>query len=323
MTNAQLNAQREQARLAMERAKSRAKEPTDKNIPDDVEDLIIGDGVRQYKDMRELEKRLDAVMMRKWLDLHELRPQEQPRTRRLRVWISNTVENQPWQTKGFDESMFDFTTGPEGTYKVIIEGKLLEEEDANDDQDGEEEEKDAGKTKGEDNQPDEMDHDSTENPAEQTPAASPPKPRQKMSHFFKSITIEFDRKPGGLQDEGPTYIEWKKPPIPTGATTLPDSASFDRLEFTRKADENINITINLHRDETPERFALSKDLADLLDLEEATRDRVVTGILEYARLFNLQQDEERRLIHCDDQLRAVSSFLIPLHFAYLHRKSLY
>jgi SWI/SNF-related matrix-associated actin-dependent regulator of chromatin subfamily D len=54
-----------------EAAKKRAREPTDKNIPDGVEDVIIGDGVQRYKELRDIERRLDATMMRKRLDIRE------------------------------------------------------------------------------------------------------------------------------------------------------------------------------------------------------------------------------------------------------------
>lgn len=54
---------------ASDRAKLRSRKPTDKNIPDGVEECIIGDGVQRYKDLRDLERRLDATMMRKRLDI--------------------------------------------------------------------------------------------------------------------------------------------------------------------------------------------------------------------------------------------------------------
>ncbi|MCJ1388901.1 hypothetical protein MMC18_001752 [Xylographa bjoerkii] len=293
----------EEARLkARDEAARRARIPTDKNIPEGVEDLIIGDGVKQYRDMREIERRLDAVMMRKRLDLHEPRPQTHDRTRTLRIWISNTAENQPWQGRGLDENAFDFNTGMEGTFKVKIEGRVLEDEAVDVESDEEDVEKDTNATGDAENGGDAMDHDgATEAPQKATTA--PRKPRPKMSHFFKSIIIEYDRNKN-LQPENSGYIEWKKP-LPSNTANPPPMADFDTLEFERKSDENINCTINFYHDETPERYALSKELAEIIDLEEATRDRVVTGIWDYARAMNLQQDEEKRNIQCDERLRAV------------------
>lgn len=69
LTQAQMQAQQQQAEMASNRAKLRSRKPTDKNIPEGVEDCIIGDGVQRYRELRDLERRLDATMMRKRLDI--------------------------------------------------------------------------------------------------------------------------------------------------------------------------------------------------------------------------------------------------------------
>ena len=68
---AQAQQQAQQAAAAAKRAKNRAKRPTDKNMPEGVEDVIIGDGSQRYRDLREVERRLDATMMRKRADIME------------------------------------------------------------------------------------------------------------------------------------------------------------------------------------------------------------------------------------------------------------
>jgi len=314
-------ATREAEQKAKDSAKNRAKAPTDKTIPDGVEDIIIGDGVKQYKDMREIERRLDAVMMRKRLDLAEIKPQSHERSRTLRIWISNTAETQPWQGRRLEEDAFDFNTGMEGSFKVKIEGRVLDDGKTNADSDDEADDETA-KANGHPDNPDEMDHDGPSD-STKTPAATSTKPRPKLSHFFKRITVEFDRGKD-LHSDGVVPFEWKKPSnIPPNATTLPATADFDCLEFERKSDENVNCTVSLYRDETPECFAVSKDLMEIVDLEEGTRDRVVTGIWDYARALNLQQDDEKRLIQCDDRLRAVCTFVIALqHITNTHNRSL-
>ncbi|PQE26896.1 hypothetical protein CJF31_00003591 [Rutstroemia sp. NJR-2017a BVV2] len=99
-----------------EAAKKRAREPTDKNIPDGVEDVIIGDGVQRYKELRDIERRLDATMTRKRLDIREAvdrnvksqyNTDHTQRHRTLRIWISNTVEDQPWQSDTLDSRTKD------------------------------------------------------------------------------------------------------------------------------------------------------------------------------------------------------------------------
>jgi SWI/SNF-related matrix-associated actin-dependent regulator of chromatin subfamily D len=71
MTPAQVQAQQQQQLQANDRAKMRSRKPTDKNIPDGVEDCIIGDGVQNYRELSNLERRLDATMMRKRLDIKD------------------------------------------------------------------------------------------------------------------------------------------------------------------------------------------------------------------------------------------------------------
>ena len=302
-SNAQIMAQRNAAMMENEHAKRRARKPTDKNIPEGVENIIIGDGVQQYKDLREVERRLDAVMMRKRLDLQPSRQQNYERTKTLRVWISNTADNQPWQGRDLDENAFDFSPGTEATYRVKIEGRLLDDEDSEDSSDDENDDAKDTSNSNTAGDMDTMDHDGQEDSLKEVKKPSP-RPRKKFSHFFKSITVEFDRNKN-LQPDAASQIEWKKPPVPPNPANLPPIADFDSLEFERKSDENINCTINLYRDETPERYALSKELADILDTNEQTRAGIVMGIWEYVKAMDLQQDEEKRIFQCDDLLRAV------------------
>lgn len=284
-----------------ELAKRRARKPTDKNIPDGVEDIIIGEGAQQYKELREVERHLDAAMMRKRLDIQDSVQREGKSYKTLGIWISNTAENQPWQARGLDENAFDFSTGMEATYRVKIEGRLLEDEDADsslEDSDDEAELEEAGEKDA-----DAMEQDG-DDAAPKGKDTATTRPRKKLSHFFKSITVDFDRGKS-VQPDAASTIEWKKPPVHPNSTNPPASADFDCLEFERKSDENINCTINLVRDENPERYRLSKELSDLLDVQEATRGEIVTGIWDYVKALGLQEDDEKRGVRCDERLRAV------------------
>lgn len=296
--------------MAKQLAKRRARKPTDKNIPEGIEELIIGDGVQQYKRLREVERKLDAVMTRKKIDINQSSEHNSKRYRTLRIWISNTVDNQPWQGRGLDADMFDFNTGVESTYKVKIEGRLLDDDftdeytvESSDDDDKSEDDDDKSENEDSDDP-----GDSTEQGGKVLKKRKKPTHRHsktKLSHFFKAITVDFDRAKN-LQPDAVTQIEWKKPAPDPSASILPAAADFDCLEFERKSDENINCTINFHRDEKPERYVLSKELADVLDTEEDDRISIILGLWEYIKALNLQQDEEKRQIQCDDRLRAVS-----------------
>lgn len=283
MTQQQMEQYRHEQNRRIELARRQSKKPTDREIPDELGDVIVGDGVERYKKLRDVERRLDAVMMRKRLDISD--NTQRTHTRRegvLRIWISNTAEGQPWQvaeegamTFG-EDGTFDFGESSQATYRVKIEGKLLDDQAS--------------------------EYDRTEEEKKDDDARRP-----RLSHFFKSITIEFDRNPA-LQPDGYSAIEWKKPQ--TGSQNFdPNSSevSFDTLEFERKSDENMNVTINLVREVKTERFKLSPQLAEILDTEEEDRAGAVQGVWEYCRVMGLQEDEDRRSVVCDDALRKVGS----------------
>ena len=316
LLDAQNQANQEQIKRTAEQAamaKRRSEKPTDKTMPEGIEDLIVGDGVQQYKRMRELERKLDAVMMRKRLDQQESLHTATKKYSTLRIWVSNTVENQPWQGRDLDENAFDFTSGVEATYRVKIEGRVVEDEDADETSEKGSDDEDEDMTHG-----DSMQHDGP--PASEASKQPAIRQRTKLSHFLKAITVDFDRNKN-LQPDGTTQVEWKKPQVPLNAAVLPPQADFDCLEFERKSDENINCTINLYRDEVPERFTLSKELADILDTNEDDRASVIMGIWEYVKVMGLQQDEEKRSIQCDDRLRAVSLYShVPIPFQRQNQK---
>ncbi|EME46192.1 hypothetical protein DOTSEDRAFT_60862 [Dothistroma septosporum NZE10] len=271
LTQAQLQQQHLEQIRRQDYARRQAKKPTDRDIPDDISEAVVGDGVERYKQLREVEKKLDAVMMRKRLDISDNLQRRYTRCEGvLRVWISNTAEGQPWQLMeegaNNEDGMFELSES-NATFRVKIEGRLLD--------DPEEDEEDKP-------------------PATQRP---------RLSSFFKAITIDFDRDPN-LQPDQYSQIEWRKPqPGSQNYDAASSEAQFDTLEFTRKADENINITINLVRDEKNERFKLSPELAEILDTEEEDRAGAVQGIWEYCRAMGLQEDDDKRKIVCDEPLR--------------------
>lgn len=324
-------AARQQQERVQDEARRRASKPTDKTMPEGVDELIVGDGVPQYRKIRDVERKLDSVMTRKRLDMQDKYNTDQMpggsfsstggRTKRMKIWISNTVENQPWQGGGMDESAFDFTMGTEASYKVKIQGQLMDDEDLEDIEGGESDDQVVGEKGAGDkqkNSEDAMDtepdgEDAATKPSTPPQSSRPSQERTKLSHFFKSITVDFDRNKN-LQPQGMTQVEWKKPPTQPNMPTLPPAADFDSLEFERKSDENINCTLNFYRDEAPERYLLDKPLSELLDTMEDDRTSIVMGIWEYIKAMGLQQSDEKRYIHCDDRLRAVSHRPFPNSF---------
>ncbi|KAJ4518970.1 SWI/SNF and RSC complex subunit Ssr3 [Exophiala dermatitidis] len=273
------NQQLQQRNAAMEHqaAQRRARKPTDKNLPEGVEDLVIGDGVKQYNDLRQAEHRLDAYMLRKRLEIQDTMSRHVKREKTMRIWISTTPIDQPWQVSHNDDENITFDSLAEPKYQVKIQGRLLDWPD--DDSDTEDE--DAN-----------VDGNQEETQPKKTKDTNPPS--RPFTFFFKELKVEFE---DGFMGDPNYSVHWKKPPNHRPEDEL------DSLTFTRKADENMNVTICLTRDETPERFKLSPVLVDMLDMTEADRAEVVMAIWDYVKLFGLQEEDERRTIRCDDNLR--------------------
>lgn len=165
-----------------------------------------------------------------------------------------------------------------------------------------------------------MDTDSPAKSKQPKAIAAKPGQRHRFSHFFKALTVDFDRSKlaaaaGGRPAGMDASVEWKKPDRAPAApaAALPAMADFDEFTFKRNGEENTNITINLFRHEDPERFELSPELADVVDLREATRQEAVVGMWEYIKLMNLQEDEEKRNFRCDEVLRKVRPPVPPPH----------
>lgn len=298
----QLHEQQARELQRREQAKSQAKRPTEKDLPDGLDDVVIGDGVERYKKLRVVERKIDSIMMRKRMDIADSQARNHVRKRKLRVWISNTVKNQPWQQTSMEPESFDFGTDSQASFRVKIEGRLLDdnEDDILDDDD-------EPKAAEKDDAEKEADAMETDAKTKESSSAAPAD-RTRFSHFFKQINIDFDRS-ASLQPDGFSQIEWKKPAGTNRGTSIvqstSDQANFDCLEFERKSDENINITIKLYRDEQPERYRLSEDLARLLDTEEDYKANIIMGLWNYILEMGLQQDEDVRTVRLDENLKKV------------------
>ncbi|KAI9811568.1 MAG: SWI/SNF complex component snf12 [Phylliscum demangeonii] len=332
MSSAQIQAHHALAAQQAEMAKRRARKPTDQALPDGIDDIMVdGQLAHTYRALRQLERELDATMMRKRTDILDAVNRNVKRSKTFRIWISNTVENQAWQERPVDENAFDFSSNNQDpTYRVQIEGKLLDEKDDvldDDEDDGpdRDDDRDAPPDGG-----DAMDHDG----AEETKAATATVPtapisalagtRKRFSHFFKAITIEFDRgRPsdgagsadtGGGGGAARPIIEWTKPVVPPHTPNPSTASDFDAIYFERTSDENVDIRIKLVRDETPERFRLSDALAQVLDLDESDKTGVIVGLWYYVQAMGLQEEEERRMVRCDERLQQLfhrEHFLFP------------
>lgn len=210
----------------------------------------------------------------------------------MRIWISNTVEDQPWQINGHNIDKFDFAPNLEPSYRVKIEGRLLSDDDG-DETGGALDVEDAGVTE----------EASTASSQQNAQTQKQRSDKLRLSHFFKALKVDLKHSPFPMTAE--SIVEWKKPDRSQSSPNLPSAADFDELAFKRNGDENFDIIIKLYRYDDPERYEFSPELAEIVGMNEGTRQEAVLKVWEYIKVLGLQEDEEKRNFRCDDLLRKV------------------
>ncbi|KAL1920286.1 uncharacterized protein VTP21DRAFT_1432 [Calcarisporiella thermophila] len=142
----------------------------DRTISSKVETFVPES--RLYNELVGFEKKLDAIIMRKRIDIQEAMRSPPKMKRTLRVFISNLASDQPSQRgeNEDDEGDVDATVNPP-SWTLRIEGRLLE-------------------------------------PSSSSSKNRPPS--KKFSSFFRSIVVELERDPT-LYPEG-NLVEWVKTP---------------------------------------------------------------------------------------------------------------
>ncbi|EIE83923.1 hypothetical protein RO3G_08628 [Rhizopus delemar RA 99-880] len=130
-----------------------------------------------YTELVEFEKKLDATIVRKKLDIQEALGKPTKIRRTLRLFISNTVTpvDQQQELKSEDNA-FDLNNNNAPSWTLKIEGKLLDSTNADDN-------------------------------------SKKVEPTPKMTSFFRTVSVELDRDPS-LYPEG-NVIEWQKQPNST------------------------------------------------------------------------------------------------------------
>ncbi|KAF7721459.1 SWI/SNF complex component snf12 [Apophysomyces ossiformis] len=145
------------------------KRPTDRNMPPKIEVFVPES--KLYTELSEFEKKLDATIMRKRLDIQEALGKPTKVKRTLRIFISNASADQLTSQQNVDEeSAFDLNSGNAPSWTLKIEGRLLD-------------------------------------PPVPTKKAQPV---QKFTSFFRSIIVELERDPN-LYPEGNIIEWHKQP----------------------------------------------------------------------------------------------------------------
>lgn len=100
------------------------KRPTDKNMPPTIESFVPES--KLYKELVEFEKKLDATIMRKRLDIQEALGKPTKLRRTLRLFISNTATQPSFTNEEDTVNTFDLNAGNVPSWTLKIEGKLLQ-----------------------------------------------------------------------------------------------------------------------------------------------------------------------------------------------------
>lgn len=98
------------------------KRPTDRNIPPKIEAYVPES--KLYTELCELEKNLDAAIMRKRLDVQEALGKPTKVRRTLRIFVSNTAADQ--NTEIDELNNFEVNTENAPSWTLKIEGRLLD-----------------------------------------------------------------------------------------------------------------------------------------------------------------------------------------------------
>jgi SWI/SNF-related matrix-associated actin-dependent regulator of chromatin subfamily D len=275
-----------------------SKVPRDREIPDGVDAMVVGDVVERYNALRGVERKLDATMTNKRLAAKDGGLRHEKRLRVMRVWVTCEA-SKSGESRETDESFnFDDKGGPID-YKMRVEGRLLPDLEDDADSDDEDDEKEA------------MDVDKPETAQKQLTGSTEP---HKFLQYFKRISVVYQPTSSGSAPP-PQPLIWNQPDrLPQGpaqgSVSNPQETNYDALEFTPRFDGPYQkLAITLHRAEGTNRLRgkLSEPLARLLDREYDDQGGAMLGLYNYVRLKGLEEDGQPQKFRCDDLLRAVCS----------------
>lgn len=281
-----------------------------------------------YADLVRMERALDWTVARKRAEIQDGLGRNTKIKRTLRIFLSNTCSNQPFQLEAKREEM----KRNAGTSR----GKGTDADgDENDDETEEvEQDKDAKETADANETASwtlriegrllEPSFKSRAHTAQALQAAQARTGATKFSNLIKSIVVELVRDPS-LYPAGENIVEWHRPTpyvappsasMPVGgensipgsgnaldAPTIPAAEpALDGFEVKRTGTIPVKARIVIYLNHTPEKYALSPELASLLNIREETRQSVISAIWAYIKERKLLSEEDRRIVLCDEPL---------------------
>ncbi|WVF68489.1 hypothetical protein IAT40_003256 [Kwoniella sp. CBS 6097] len=263
-------------------APRRLKHPRPPLPPPHILQALVPDSPA-FTDLLKLEQKLDWTLLRKKAEINDAlgRPTRVKRT--IRVFISNTAHDQPWQKGQVDGDKKegvaaqtgdgDVTMGGEGSNSPVVSTSQprkdqLEGVDVNTGQGI------AGWVM------------KIEGRLLDSGNVRLDKTKRKFSTFLKSAIVEFDNREAPTFPEG-NIVEWH-------AQNL--TAPLDGFEILRRGDQNVNCRIILHLAHHPDRFKVLPPLAELISMNEGTRAEVVGAIWKLVKVVGAQDKEDGTIV---------------------------
>ncbi|KAJ3395053.1 hypothetical protein CcCBS67573_g05686 [Chytriomyces confervae] len=230
----------------------RVKRPVDRSLPSKIDSFVPE--AKLYAHLLAQEKKMDAAVSSKRLDLAESLAATPKLSRTLRIFVENSATSQPtFSASNNVDDLLDFSSDSTPSWTLKVYGFLLA--------------------------PDKV------YPEGATPA--------KLSTIMRAIQVKMARETS-LYADGANSVEWRK--------NESKQKDFDAFEVTRKGDVDVSIKIALHIDSNPEKYKLSSELADIVDVKLDTKANVIMRLWQYIKMHGLQDAEDKRQINFDDTL---------------------
>ncbi|WFD03542.1 non-specific serine/threonine protein kinase [Malassezia obtusa] len=276
--------------------------PTDRSLPPSLKRQVKESAV--YADLQRVERKLDWTIARKRAELMDSMGKPPKVKRTLRIFVSNTCANQPFQLEAkegaeeiegedLDAQKKERAAQEVPSWTLRVEGRLLDPS-----------------------------FRSRAGAALSAQATASRIGAHKFSNLIKSCVVEFERDPALYPDGGQgDIVEWHRPapsvapqpPVPgTGGSTATEhplihssEPALDGFEVKRTGSVPVKAKIVLYPLYVPERYSVSQPLAQLLDVQEETRAGVLSALWGYIKSRRLLDENDHRVVRLDAPLQAL------------------
>ncbi|KAH8924612.1 hypothetical protein BT69DRAFT_1349317 [Atractiella rhizophila] len=264
----------------------------EENLPKSAKDSALYEGVKRSTDvlkglgdvherLRVLEKRMDWQISRKRLELQDQHTKDHSCERLLKVDIEHEPRFQAWQVlKASTEAAQKAGANDislDGTTEEVIQPPDFEKETGIPGFDL----RISGKLlplKEEERLDDEEDEIG----------------EKKFTEFIKGLKVELLDRDENLHTDSNT-AEWNPS----------SSAATSGFTIRRASSSSLHARISISINHSPERFKVRQPLSSIVMVNEGTRERCVMGLWSYIKKKGLHDAEDKRLVRCDDALKAI------------------